>query len=312
MNLDERITIDITKDNNFERVKKNIDVALNAFFADHPEIFYINDKYEISMINLLAVKTVNLNLTYISEDKQEINTMKDELNRAVETINSKLKDNMTDYEKELLIHDLIASEVIYYKCDDYTQIPTIKHTAYAALVEKSAVCDGITKAFQIILDKNNIESIFVTGISENVPHAWCKVKIDNDYYNVDVTSDKALNSENKKLVIHSYFNVTDAELSSTHQFDNYDSVPKSVKNKYDYYEYNDYKLTYMDSFEYKLSEIAKSQSSKGLIEFKATGINDVPTKMIEALYNINFNNYKTKNITSIEYNKINDIYIVEK
>lgn len=312
MDIDTSITIDVTEEVDFTAVKENIEIALNSFLADHPEVFYVDDKYEISMVNMLAVKVVNLNLDYISDNKKEIANMKEELNNEISKINSKLAGAQSDYEKEVLLHDLLATNIDYFAYSDYNEIPSVKHTVYGALVEKSAVCDGITKALQILLNKNNIDSIFVTGVSEGVPHAWCKVKIEGEYYNVDITSDKALNSENRDLIVHSYLNVSDQEISRTHSFDNYDKLPVATADRYNYYVYNDYTLSYFDNFQYKMSQIVNKQATKRLLEFRVVGISDVPAKVVEALYNINFNNYKTNNITKIQYNKINDNYIIVK
>lgn len=311
-NLDKNITVEVMRENNFSNVKNSIEIALSAFFADNPDVFYIKETYEISMVDALVCKIVQLKLKYISNDKSEIERMKTELDREIEKINGQLAYCKTDFEKELLAHDILAREIQYFEHENYDEIPNIKHTAYSALVEKSAVCDGITKAFQIILSKSNIDSIFVTGMSEGEAHAWCKVKLDGEYYNVDVTSDKALNKENSDLVIHSYFNVTDKEISVTHSFGNYDKLPKSEDSKYNYYTYNDYVITYMDGFEYKLNQIIQKQNNANLLEFKAKGITDIPSKMVSALYNLNFNNYKSRNITAVEYNQINDNYIVVK
>lgn len=312
LNLEKNITVDVMRENNFSNVKNSIETALSAYFADHPEIFYVKDTYEISMLDMLVCKVVNIKLKYASNNKSEIEKMQAELDREIEEINGQLAYCKTDFEKELLVHDILAREIQYFEHENYDEIPNIKHTAYSALVEKSAVCDGITKAFQLILSKNNIDSIFVTGMSEGESHAWCKVKLDDEYYNVDVTSDKALNKENNELVIHSYFNVTDKEISSSHSFDNYEKLPKSEDSKYNYYTYNDYIITHMDGFEYKLNQIIQKQLNNNVLEFKAIGMDNVPSKMVESLYNLNFNNYKSRNITAVEYNQINDNYIIVK
>lgn len=312
MNLNTDIIVDVAKDSQYNNTKTEIEVALNAFLADHPEVFYINDTYEISFIDAIVIKKVTLKLSYISDSKEEINYMKQEISNEIEKINSKLTNVETDYEKELLIHDLLAANIDYYKYDDYNNIPNIKHTVYGALVQNSAVCDGITKAFQIVLSKNDIESVFVTGETEDVAHAWCKVKIGGDYYNVDLTSDKTINEINKSLVVHSYFNVTDTEILKTHLIDNNESMPSCISSKYNYYVYNDYMITHLDNFEYKLSKIIKKQEKRPLLEFNVSGITNTPEKMVQSLYDLDFNNFKKNNITKIEYNKINDNYIVVK
>lgn len=312
MNLDENITIEITKQRDYDLYKSNIEVALTAFLADHPEVFFVNDKYEISLIDTLVMKIIKLKLDYISNDKNEILEMEQELKRKIQDINNQARYYTSEYSKEEFIHDYIAKNVSYYNYQNYEDIPTIKHTAYGALVQGSAVCDGITKAFQLVLSEANIESIFVTGYTENVAHAWSKVKIDGDYYNVDLTSDKTLSNINNDLVIHSYFNITDEEILKTHTIDNNGSMPQCTATKYNYYLYNDYHVSYMDGLEYKLDQIVNKQKNKKILEVNIIGISDVPSKLITALYNINFNNYQKNNITKIEYHKVNNNYIIVK
>ena len=312
MNLKENITMEITKDKNYEEYRNNVEISLNAFLADHPEVFFVNDGYEVSLIDGLVVKILKLKLNYISNDIEEIDKMEDELKKEINEISEKTRYYESEYEKEIFIHDSIAESLSYYEYENYEDIPSIKHTAYGALVEGSAVCDGITKAFQLVLAKANIDSIFVTGTTDEVAHAWNKVKIDGDYYNVDLTSNKTLGRDNNSLVIHSYFNITDEEILNTHTIDKNENLPKCIATKYNYYLYNDYEITFMDSFEYKLESIVDSQKSKGLIEIRIIGISDTPSELITGLYNINFNNYKTNNITKVKYHKVNDNYIIVK
>lgn len=310
--LKKSITVDVTKDSKFDKVKNDIEIALNAFLADHPEVFYVDDRYEIALIDGLAIKILKLNLNYATDNKKELKEMEEKIQTEITSISSKLSSYKNDYEKELLIHDLIATNVDYYDYSNYDDIPTIKHTAYGALVDRSAVCDGITKAFQLVLAKNNIESIFVTGEMDGVSHAWCKVQLDNSYYNVDVTSDKTLNKENKNLVVHAYLNITDEEILNTHSIDKNEKLPSCTNTKYNYYLYNDYTIGTLDNFEYKLKEIINKQQGKFLLEINTSGVSNVPEKLVQALYNLNFNRYKQNNVTKVQYNKINNNYIVIK
>ncbi len=66
------------------------------------------------------------------------------------------------------------------------------HTAWGALYEKSAVCDGYSCGFQLIMEKLGIDCRVVTGKAEGSPgswggHAWNMVKLDGKWYDVDTT-----------------------------------------------------------------------------------------------------------------------------
>lgn len=60
-------------------------------------------------------------------------------------------------------------------------------TAYDALVNNQADSEGIASAFKALCDDLNIECQVIEGMLDKNPHYWNLVKIDNDYYHVDVS-----------------------------------------------------------------------------------------------------------------------------
>ena len=52
-----------------------------------------------------------------------------------------------------------------------------------------AVCDGISRAFVFMCAVEGVDALRVTGAYGNVPHAWNKVRLNGEWYNVDVTAD---------------------------------------------------------------------------------------------------------------------------
>lgn len=58
------------------------------------------------------------------------------------------------------------------------------------LFNKKSVCEGYSKLFKQILSLLEIESIIVSGegSKENGGHVWTQVKIDDEWYNADVTA----------------------------------------------------------------------------------------------------------------------------
>ena len=95
-------------------------------------------------------------------------------------------DTKTEYEKVKAIYDYIAGHVTYdYGNDD------LKYTAYAALVNGTAVCQGYATLFYRMCLTAGVDARVITGGS--VPgyntHAWNIVRIGDLYYNVDATWD---------------------------------------------------------------------------------------------------------------------------
>lgn len=59
---------------------------------------------------------------------------------------------------------------------------------YTALVERRAVCKGLSKAYQFLLSRLGLFSTLAYGTIDGAArHVWNVVQIGNDYYNVDVS-----------------------------------------------------------------------------------------------------------------------------
>lgn len=63
------------------------------------------------------------------------------------------------------------------------------YSAYGALVDGDAVCQGYALAFKLLLDEMEIESVITSSAAMN--HAWNMVKLGEAWYHVDVTWDDA-------------------------------------------------------------------------------------------------------------------------
>ncbi len=280
--------------------------AYEAYLMDNPDCFYLNNKYEINEVNILNITKIEIKLDYIA-DENVISKKIRELDKEIDAIIAKvITPSMSEFEKELALHDYLIENVRYYDYTNIEDIPAIKHTAYGALIEKEAVCDGISKAYSLLLDRCKIKNIVVTGKVEE-RHAWNKVKLENEWYNTDVTSDMC---GKERVVSHVYFNVTDEKLSNTHVFDSMFNIPDCYAQKYDYYEYKDFKVTAQDFFENKMQKVIKNANEK-VLEFKID--NSIGLQAIaQELYNQNFNNYKTNNVHEIKYFYIQDVIVIPK
>ena len=127
---------------------------------------------------------------------------------------------MSDYEKELALHDYLTTHCIY--SEDTAQPPESDiYRAYGALVNQDAVYNGYAEALQLLFACVGIESKFVVGTADGVDHAWNLVKIDDKWYHLDSTWDDPLPDQGPK-VLHAYFNVTDEIMEETHTWNKED------------------------------------------------------------------------------------------
>ena len=193
------------------------------------------------------------------------------LPRAAELIDERVKsilDDITrnnyssDYDKALWLHDYFIQHTTY----DHTEalgarVNKASHSAAGVLLENKAVCEGIAKAFTLLLGRLNIHAITVYGRS-NSPiasvedHAWNTVKLGGKFYHVDMTWDITL-SKSFNQIRHDYFCLDDTEISKDHFFKNIGITCESLELNY-------YKKTerYIKGKKH-LNEFLKGQILKG-------------------------------------------------
>lgn len=122
---------------------------------------------------------------------------------------------MTEWEKELYIHDFICSNVRYDKLKK-----PYSHEIIGPLGQGVGVCEGIAKAVKILCDALGIWCII--AISDANPekkikyrHAWNVVRIGGKYYHLDATFDNSLSHDG--LIRYDYFNLEDRQLFRDHE-----------------------------------------------------------------------------------------------
>lgn len=173
--------------------------VIMAVYNDHPELFWLNTvftcKYDQNKI--CAELALEFNLT-----KEELAEASSEFYNEANAILTRLQ-NLSDYEKEIRLHDILIEKIEYVKGADKNQ------SAYSALVEGKSVCAGYARAYQYLMQRLGIPCYYCTGYAGQ-DHAWNIVWLDDGFYNVDVTWDDTEGGE------YDYFNKTDEEYADTH------------------------------------------------------------------------------------------------
>jgi len=172
----------------------SLEQAFRFYCLDHPEAELFDLQLTSSScgqenrIDIGIYSTTN-ELQLIQEIDLEI------LDLVAEVINT--EDKVQQY---TLIHDWIIMNVEYdYEYAEYaTSGKTFSETnstnLYGAIVEKKAVCDGISDAFKYICNKCNLECVTIPGVvgttvNTNYGHQWNIVCIEDNWFLVDCTFD---------------------------------------------------------------------------------------------------------------------------
>lgn len=179
-----------------------------CFLMDYPQIFWLPNEYFLTMMGDL-VYSIKYEYLFSADQLPEAKAQFDE---AVSAILENVAE-LSDAEKEKYIHDLLAQQLTYSLSDGM-----IAHTSYGALVNNRAVCEGQAKIFQHLMREAGIPCMIVFGYASGGEHAWNIVKINDDYYNVDITWDNSYTQSSDNNISYKYYNLTNEQISKTHSF----------------------------------------------------------------------------------------------
>lgn len=152
----------------------------NVIVANEPLLFNMKMCYYGSSGTKVAYMRPEYAMT-----QEEYNEAMVFVNAEVEAILATIPEGLDDYETALYLHDYIALNFCY----DLTY--TIR-TIYDFLKEKTGVCAAYTFLYDELLTRIGIENYAVRCQSLN--HVWNEIKINGNWYHVDITWDDPVGS----------------------------------------------------------------------------------------------------------------------
>lgn len=220
-------TIVVIKD---DSLKNNINTLAENIVNDYGYSGYISDfNYTVKG------DTVVIHFNYRGGNDYFLRCI-NAVDSEVKVITSKIiKPGMSDFDKELAVHNYVVNNVIYdYEKLQNNTLANDDYTAYGALIEGKAVCQGYAEAVYRLLNAANIKNYIVSGTgSSNTAHTWNIVKIDGNYYHLDATFDDPV-SNSGPILSYGYFNLSDSEIASDHTWDK-SKYPKCTGDAENYY-----------------------------------------------------------------------------
>lgn len=137
-----------------------------------------------------------------------------ELSEKIDSVLQSLdiNDESSDYDVICAVYDYICANVSY----DYDNLNDseylLKYTAYAAMMNKTAVCQGYSALMYRMLQQKNIDCRLIPGSD----HAWNIVAIGGVYYNADSTWDAGRDPKN-----YAYFLCGDSDFAGHTRYSEY-------------------------------------------------------------------------------------------
>lgn len=183
------------------KLKEQYQSAIEALIYENPDIFYLDvTKMYINIEKITKITGTKYNVyidngsdySYLTDGfytKEDVERYEAQIEQAKNSILSKVQ-GQNDYQKIKTIHNYLIDNIEYE--EDLTQSNI--YDIYGALVKKRCVCEGYAKAFQYLMNEIGIENTIVIGTGTNSKnqtenHAWNYVKLNNQWYAVDVTWD---------------------------------------------------------------------------------------------------------------------------
>lgn len=184
--------------------------------------------------------TVTLQYRYTKSDfNHRRDNTKAALNKARYTVGKLISTGLSDYDKEKKLHDYLINTTRYdYQNYLKDTLPDESFTAYGCLVKGVAVCEGYSRAMKLLCDLSSLECTVVSGKSKNGSrwegHAWNIVKVDGEYYHLDVTNDDPVSKDGGSILAYYYFNLPDSEMLRTSTWDkaNFPACTSTVNSYY--------------------------------------------------------------------------------
>lgn len=210
----------------------NVNEALRDLLDDTPWLFFVDEwtwEETGQKINIFP------KYKYTRKRTEEL---RERCQKEVGIILSRLKEDKGVNGIAKHLHDILIRNIKYEKQNDYEV-----HTIIGPLLKRKCVCDGFSKLYKLILDELGIENYLIYGkgfvhtLSDSEEHAWNLVKIDNDFYHVDVTYDATLSMHD--YIRYDYFLIDDTLISMDHYW-NRSIIPKANNNKFFIYNQDKY------------------------------------------------------------------------
>ncbi|MBQ8300729.1 MAG: chitobiase/beta-hexosaminidase C-terminal domain-containing protein, partial [Clostridia bacterium] len=152
---------------------------------------------------------------------------------GVDDILKYAEPEMTDLEKMLAIHDYMTLNY-EYDYDNYLDgtIPWESYSAYGIITNKKGVCQAYAEAYMALLAMLDIPCQLIS--SDIMNHAWNLVRLDGDWYHVDVTWDDPIWNGSDKIGVacHEHFLFSDAGAEDVQHY-GWESDTECTNTQYD-------------------------------------------------------------------------------
>lgn len=226
--MEESITIHAGRDDRPEKVYEYL-------LYDRPELFWCAGSSQMTVYE----DHTEFHPAY-SCTSEERTRRQSEIDAAVSDCIAGVDSSAGEYDRIRYVYEYLVNTV------DYDENAPDNQNIYSALVGKSSVCAGYSRAAQYLLNNMGIECIYVVGTAQGQEaHAWNIVNCGGNYYQMDVTFGDPVflfseSGENLpgNIIYYDYLCCTDAEILVDHTPSDEAAYPACTSDDLNYYRMN--------------------------------------------------------------------------
>ncbi len=265
-----------------------IDLAFRACMADHPEIFYVRGYSIGKYMNGNELKKIVFSGTY-TMTPEEVEGAREKVEQYVNNVIAGVPAG-SEYDKIKYVYDYLITT------NEYVPDSVNNQNILSVVENGQTVCQGYTKAMQLILNRMGIFCTLVNGSacgSGGVPdaddlanvedaewggHVWNIVKCNGMYYNVDVTWGDAaitlMNADGETAddveINYEFFMVDDISLDETHRPEPVVRMPRCTSMNDNYYVHEGLYFTGVDPDAFRRAFESELASGSRIMFIKAS------------------------------------------
>ncbi len=185
-----------------DTLMRSFGAAVDSFRYDHTAYFYVDwDMLSVNVgkkggqfvVNIGTGRTDSYLLDKTADIAAQVGAYDAALETMAATVEKKAGANASVKDVAKAANDAVCQAVTYDFCDDDNgDAAKYIRTAYGALVNGRAVCEGYSRLYKAVLDKLGVECVLVSGYfldgERFEPHMWNYVQDEEGrWYAVDVT-----------------------------------------------------------------------------------------------------------------------------
>ena len=213
-----------------------------AFKYDNPQYYWIDSLYSGQATDTSTTLQIYIDPYYQTAAARAAADAKiTEIGDAwVEEI-SGIKESEGTYAAVVRAHDLILNRINYaYNSAGQPETSRFAHCMAGVFTAQGVVCEGYSRCLQYLLNKVDIDNVYIVGMGGGEGHAWNSVLLDDGkYWLIDATWDDVYTEETGlNEAGYSYFCLPVSEFNRDHNPNNMGYVgmytlPENLGNTFD-------------------------------------------------------------------------------